>query len=205
MKHLTQRTKLSFVAAFLMSATVQTVYAGDVLTGDTRLACEAILCLSSGVRPGECSPSLARYFGISHKRWSDTVRGRINFLNLCPSGTEIGMPELINAIAHGAGRCDADYLNAHNTYIHEEEVCRYFPGYSVKDGPTCKTIKRKVISSELPKYCGTYANHEWTYQLDLKYVGEPQKGGKWVQDKDYDRALQEYNEQQKQRQYIRWW
>lgn len=37
------------------------------LTGDTKLACEAILCLSSGTRPGECGPSLSRYFGISHK------------------------------------------------------------------------------------------------------------------------------------------
>lgn len=37
------------------------------LTGDTKLACEAILCLSSGKRPGECGPALSRYFGISHK------------------------------------------------------------------------------------------------------------------------------------------
>ena len=26
------------------------------LSGDTKLACEAILCLSSGTRPGECGP-----------------------------------------------------------------------------------------------------------------------------------------------------
>ncbi|EPJ4399891.1 TrbM/KikA/MpfK family conjugal transfer protein [Proteus mirabilis] len=36
----------------------------EVLTGDVRLSCEAILCLSSGTRPGECSPSLSRYFVI---------------------------------------------------------------------------------------------------------------------------------------------
>ena len=37
------------------------------LDGDTKLACEALLCLSSGSRPHECGPSLSRYFGI-HKR-----------------------------------------------------------------------------------------------------------------------------------------
>ena len=37
------------------------------LSGDTKLACEAILCLSSGTRPGECGPALSRYFGISKK------------------------------------------------------------------------------------------------------------------------------------------
>ena len=31
--------------------------AADELTGDTRYACEALLCLSSGIRPGECSAS----------------------------------------------------------------------------------------------------------------------------------------------------
>ena len=30
------------------------------LTGDPKLACEAILCLSSGTRPGECGPSIAK-------------------------------------------------------------------------------------------------------------------------------------------------
>lgn len=43
----------------------------EVLTGDVRLSCEAILCLSSGTRPGECSPSLSRYFGI-HKKSGQT-------------------------------------------------------------------------------------------------------------------------------------
>ncbi|WP_368044266.1 TrbM/KikA/MpfK family conjugal transfer protein [uncultured Bilophila sp.] len=38
------------------------------LSGDTKLACEAILCLSSGTRPGECGPALSRYFGISKKK-----------------------------------------------------------------------------------------------------------------------------------------
>lgn len=32
-----------------------------------RLACEAVLCLSSGDRPSECAPSIKRYFSIKHK------------------------------------------------------------------------------------------------------------------------------------------
>ena len=54
------------------SAGAPSVNVGDVLEGDKRLACEAILCLSSGTRPSECAPSLSRYFGISMKKLSDT-------------------------------------------------------------------------------------------------------------------------------------
>jgi hypothetical protein len=41
--------------------------AADLLSGDQRLACEAILCLSSPAQPSECDPSLDRYFGINKK------------------------------------------------------------------------------------------------------------------------------------------
>ena len=51
---------------------------------NAKSACEADLCLSSGTRPAECAPSLSRYFSISFRKWSDTVRARQNFLNLCP-------------------------------------------------------------------------------------------------------------------------
>ena len=65
------------------------------LSGDTKLACEAILCLSSGTRPGECGPALSRYFGISKKKWKDTVRARRNFLNQCPTvGEDASMQSL---------------------------------------------------------------------------------------------------------------
>lgn len=61
------------------------------LTGDTKLACEAVLCLSSPHRPSECNPSLQRYFSISYKSVSKTHRKRKDFLNQCPqvSDTEI--------------------------------------------------------------------------------------------------------------------
>ena len=46
----------------------------DVLSGDTRLACEAILCLSTGQRPSECTPSLDRYFGIKMRQWAEKAK-----------------------------------------------------------------------------------------------------------------------------------
>jgi hypothetical protein len=56
----------------------------DMLTGDTKLACEAILCLSSGQRPDECNESIQKYFSIKAKKPQDTIKARQNFLNLCP-------------------------------------------------------------------------------------------------------------------------
>ena len=83
----------------------------DLLTGDTKLACEAILCLSSGTRPSECNPSLQRYFSIHHKKMHKTIQAREDFLNLCPTSGEKGIKELNRALANGAGRCDAQELN----------------------------------------------------------------------------------------------
>ena len=56
------------------------------LQGDEKLSCEAILCLSTSARPSECSESISRYFSISLKKWSDTIKARRNFLNICPVG-----------------------------------------------------------------------------------------------------------------------
>lgn len=92
---------LTLLAASLLVPTIAAAEGG--LSGDAKLACEAILCLSSGTRPGECTPSLNRYFSISHKYLSDTIRGRLNFLNLCPANNP-GMAELKRAIANGALR-----------------------------------------------------------------------------------------------------
>lgn len=97
----------------VLGSTTTPASAQDVLTGDTRLACEAILCLSTGTQPSECAPSLRRYFSISHRRFSDTIRGRVNFLKLCPVANQTPqMQALVNAQANGAGRCDAQSLNA---------------------------------------------------------------------------------------------
>lgn len=58
----------------------------QTLSGDTKLSCEALLCLASPIKPSECALSLARYFGISAKKWKDTITKRKNFLKLCRYG-----------------------------------------------------------------------------------------------------------------------
>ncbi|MBT0963018.1 TrbM/KikA/MpfK family conjugal transfer protein [Denitromonas iodatirespirans] len=141
------------------------IQAQQVLTGDTRLACEAILCLSSGSRPSECSPSIRRYFNIHKRKWKDTLKARTNFLKLCPaSNTDSNMNSLVGAIASGAGRCDAAYLNATNTV------------WNGGDNGT------SYIDNTLPSYCAAYANHSYTdvQSTVAVYVGSPQKGGFWA-------------------------
>ena len=147
---------------------------GKELTGDTGLACEAILCLSSSERPSECARSLQRYFSINHKRLGDTIRARFNFLNLCPAAKEAGMSDLIGALANGAGRCDAKSLNKMLKYVVKTQVCR---GYYNE----CKEIKEIRISNTPPSYCSAYFNHPWTdMDKGVRYEGTPEKGGRWV-------------------------
>lgn len=173
--------KLFALSALLaaLGSTVTPASAQDVLTGDTRLACEAILCLSTGTQPSECAPSLRRYFSISHRRFSDTIRGRVNFLKLCPVANQTPqMQALVNAQANGAGRCDAQSLNATMTM---------WRGYD--DGAT-------YISSQMPNYCAAYMGNAYTDFKGMvpRYVGTPERGGYWAEGRDYDRALAEYNE-----------
>ncbi len=119
-------------------------HADDLLTGDARLACEAILCLSSAERPNECAESLHRYFSIKLKKPYKTIQARKDFLNLCPSSREPNMSQLVNALAKGAGRCDAAELNKIGHYVGLGQNRRF------------------VVSKTKPSYCAAYENHEWT-------------------------------------------
>lgn len=117
--------KKVLVAKLLLSLLTSSVlfanensFTADVLTGDTKLSCEAILCLSSGTRPSECSPSLNRYFSISAKKWSDTVKKRKSFLQLCPVDGADEKDEVFadlrdNVLPNADPRqCTAEYLNS---------------------------------------------------------------------------------------------
>lgn len=186
---------IGFVFALVTSGT--TAKAQDALTGDTRLACEAIICLSSSVRPGECTPSLSRYFGISKRKLSDTIRGRLNFLQLCPVGNQTpAMSSLVSAISAGAGRCDAASLNS--------TLIMWSGTYA--EGTT-------YISNQLPDYCAAYTSHAYTNFASSgtlpRYVGIPERSGYWVESRDYDRALAEYNDrirrEDEERRRASWW
>lgn len=138
----------NLLAATAVSATFfapMAAHADDnVLGGDVGLACEAILCLSSGERPNECTKSLHRYFSIKLKKPHKTIQARKDFLNLCPTSKEPNMPQLVDALANGAGRCDAASLNKIGRYVGSREDRRF------------------VISTVKPSYCAVYENHEYT-------------------------------------------
>ncbi|NMD08961.1 MAG: conjugal transfer protein TrbM [Phyllobacteriaceae bacterium] len=151
--------------------------AQEVLTGDTKLACEALLCLGSGTRPNECAPSLARYFGISYRKFSDTIKGRANFLNLCPASNQTPqMQSFASAIANGAGRCDPASLNVN--------MLRWWGNNG-----------NVYISNQLPDYCAAYISNQYSNLggLTPKYVGVPERDGYWVVGSEYDTALANYN------------
>jgi hypothetical protein len=141
----------------------------QILTGDVGLACEAILCLSSGTRPGECMPSLRKYFSI--KKLLD----RKNFLKGCPAvASDAGLQALVNDIANGAGQCDATSLNAGMMIGNETGSTR--------------------ISNQLPVQCVSYFSNGYTDFKDVipKYVGTPERKGFWVEAAQYDVALAQY-------------
>ena len=91
---------MKIIASMALAATFGAAAPGQaqqVLTGDTRLACEAMLCLLSGQRPDECTPSLQRYFSIRFRRFNDTQRARSNFLNLCPASNAQNVGQIVAA------------------------------------------------------------------------------------------------------------
>jgi hypothetical protein len=175
MQRKTLLASAALASALSMSAPAS---AQNVLTGDTRLACEAVLCLATGTRPSECMPSLRRYFSISSKKLKDTIRGRLNFLNLCPVSNQTPeMSSLVNAMANGAGRCDAASLNS------------TLRSWNFDDS------NYVYISNQIPGYCAAYTTHSYTNLGDIapKYVGAPERGGYWVEAQNYATAIAEYN------------
>lgn len=168
--------KLALTVALGTAATTSAI-AEEVLTGDTRLACEAILCLSTGQHPGECSPSLKRYFSISHKKLSDTIKARLEFLQLCPVASQTPqMAALVKAMSQGAGRCDAASLNQTLMSWNWDS-------------------DERSISNSAPSYCTAYTSHAYTDLSSIKpmYVGVPERGGYWTEPANYQQAQAEYN------------
>lgn len=148
----------------------------ELFTGDVRLACEAILCLSSGTRPGECAPSINKYYSITARKLSDTIKKRKSFLNLCPAASQDEyMVSLVDAISNGAGRCDYASLNATLRVWHSQDEVSY-------------------IKDTLPSYCVAYTGNSYTDITAPRYVGKPERGGHWVEADKYDEALAAYNE-----------
>ena len=157
----------------------------DLLTGDTKLSCEALLCLSSGKRPEECDPALNRFFSIKKSKPSATLYARKDFLSLGPASQDSDdMKALVNALAKGAGQCDAVTLNS--LLGHDEGT-----GGDAGSG-------RHIIGNDMPDYCTAYVTNPYTDLADTlpRYVGPPQEDGFWVEAKDYPAALAKYEREQ---------
>ena len=176
------RKKL-LVAAIALAGSLGSIGAAsaqDVLGGDAGTACEAILCLSSSKGGGACSPSLSHYFNIKKRKFSDTLKARLNFLELCPVANQTPeMTSLVRAISRGAGRCDARSLNV-----------------TLRDWYGDREDRRFYIRNQMPEYCAAYTGHEYTDLDDAtaRYVGVPERGGHWVEPQEYATALAAYNE-----------
>lgn len=157
------------MASILLSSSL---FSSDVLTGDTKLSCEAILCLSSSTRPNECSPSLSRYFSISHKHWSDTVKARGNFLKLCPVGSGAEKDREFtnlrdNIIVNLKTGCDLDQLNvAHSNYIYDGENTNAFLQISPNLTKSCKALSSSSYTDIRPVY--TCDPNKWYSQEDWR-------------------------------------
>ncbi len=67
------------------STRAQTAPKPSFLEGDTRLACECLLCLTAGPQaPKECQAALTKYYLIQGTSPFQTLVKRRNFLQLCP-------------------------------------------------------------------------------------------------------------------------
>ena len=189
-------TIISAVALSVSASSIAT--AGQLFTGDTRLACEALLCLSSSQRPTECSASLSRYFSITRLKWSNTIKARRSFLNICPTAKDVSanMPQLVEDIVNGAGRCDADFLNRTQRVRLQRNACKSWSNNFV--GNACYGIR-----DSLPNYCVAYWGNNYTDIDVAKYVGTVEQGGKWVSGKDFvtEQARWEQAHPPKQAQY----
>ena len=162
--------------------------ADGMFTGDVKTACEVILCLSSGSRPSECTSPIQHYFSIKRRQFSDTLKARRNFLNLCPvAHHDAQTRSLVNDIVNGAGRCDAASINSTNTrWTYQDD---YSEGYLIRK-------RVRVISNQRPSYCAEYEDHSYTDldEIAPRYVGTPERGGYWVDARNYESELRKYNE-----------
>ncbi len=160
-KNYTQKLKKLSLIASLLLFIGSNAFADDVLTGDTKLACEAILCLSSGTRPAECGPSLARYFAIHFKKPWKTINARRAFLNLCPIQNDANIEDLVlnNLVddvlpVSDPRQCTPNYLNT------QVETKRSYSTFG---------IMSYRINPNMPNFCHALINHAYTDYKTPKY------------------------------------
>lgn len=156
----------------------------EMLTGDTRTACEVILCLSSAQGKGiaECQAPLRKYFSIKAKKWHKTLEKRRAFLDLCPAANENAkMSALTTAIQNQEYACDAATLNSRT------ETRRHWISRSSEDGGS---YSRRLVRTQayIPSFCNALYDHEFTEYNKIpkpKYVCDKNK---WYTKEEWDRG-----------------
>lgn len=142
-------------------------FKADELTGDVKLSCEAILCLSSGTRPSECDPSLNHYFSINAKKMSDTIKKRRNFLKLCPVGgadvEDLVFADLRDNLLPNSDprQCTAEYLN-------KQVETKYEGNYSNSYNNNSYSLHR--INPNIPQQCYALYSHSYTALEKPNYI-----------------------------------
>lgn len=152
------------------------------LDGDAKLACEAILCLSSGEKPSECRPSLSKYFSLHASRHKSIFNVRKSFLSLCPKsdgnysdakkeiyeniGEDLNQNQqdlatLENTIASLPNDCTPESLNKNI----QSRCVAYESGH-------CDGGRVYRVNPFLPKACSDLINHKFTNLALPTYTGD---------------------------------
>lgn len=209
------------ISSFLVVSNVSAISMPNLetFTGDTRLSCEAILCLASPVLPAECSSSLARYFAIHFKKPWKTLEARKAFLNLCPlgQGGEIlsddkDLEAWRNSLVNLTGTCYIPDLNKkyQKTILWTETIehCSHGEGcttetiehYGYRIDPTldnnCKILSSSKYSNYHLKYtCPTkfYPEEDWNNGYEKKEIPQNQYNALKEEDKLIANKLTEIN------------
>lgn len=133
----------------------------DELSGEQKLACEAILCLSSPTSPPqECARSLNAFYSIKaiigkHHRIKKSLSSmRKAFLQQCPASDDSGSSfhQLINDLypVIENGMCTADWLNKKYDFVTKPE----------NNNIDAKILRYQRIITRLPQICLTLQKND---------------------------------------------
>ena len=152
----------------MSSFLITSLYSSGLFTGVKKLACEAVLCLSTSVRPAECQPSIDKYFSIRMKKWGDTLDARKAFLALCPVGD--------------IAQADKEFQNLRDNIIpYITEDCSIENLNRIEYGEYYKRDRR--INPELTRSCELLMSSSYTY-LNPKYTCS----GEWYTLEEWNRG-----------------
>ena len=190
------RKRLAVAALALAVALCGVGNAGDVLGGELRSSCEALLCLSTGARPGECSPSLGVYYAIHGATPVDTMALRMAFLMLCPTGGSIGggsgsdgeavvsgvqvmsdaeKEQLVTIIVRGESGVNV----RHDPPAYQDSDGDYYQPnyYTVSDTADGTAYRNHPNIVDVPDHRGLYINDQKAVQQDGKVYLQDSSGG----------------------------